>query len=72
MVVAFARYSRDSTFAVIGQNIRFVLLMGGGSIAGAVAGGALLRYVASPALIAVLALILLISAAKVWRHTDHH
>ncbi|WP_206050657.1 sulfite exporter TauE/SafE family protein [Nocardioides speluncae] len=70
MVVAFARYSRDSTFTVIRENHRFVMVMGSGSIVGAVAGGALLQYVASQALIAALALILLISAGKVWRHTE--
>lgn len=71
MVVAFARYSRDSTFTVIRENVRFVAVMGSGSIVGAVAGGALLLYVASPALIAALALILLISAGKVWRHAEN-
>jgi uncharacterized membrane protein YfcA len=70
MLVAFTRYSRDSTFAVLGQNLRFVAFMGAGSIAGAVAGGALLQYVAGPALIGGLALILLISAAKVWHHPE--
>lgn len=66
MLVAFTRYSRDSAFTVLHQNLRFLALMG----AGAVAGGALLQYVASPALIAALALILLVSAAKVWRHSE--
>lgn len=70
MLVAFTRYSRDSAFTVLHQNLRFLALMGAGSIAGAVAGGALLQYVASPALIAALALILLVSAAKVWRHSE--
>lgn len=41
MLVAFARYSRDSTFIVLRKNLRFVVIMGAGSIAGAVAGGAL-------------------------------
>lgn len=68
MLVAFARYSRDSTFAVLHQHLQFVLLMGVGSVAGALAGGALLQYIANPALIAGLALILLVSAVKVWRH----
>lgn len=70
MLVAFGRYSRDSAFTVLRQNMRFVAVMGAGSIVGAVAGGALLPYVAGPALIGALALILLASAAKVWRHSE--
>ncbi|MFF0097621.1 hypothetical protein ACFYSF_48190 [Streptomyces canus] len=42
MLVAFARYSRDGSFAVLGANIRFTTIMGAGSIAGAVLGGLLL------------------------------
>ncbi len=68
MLVGFARYSSHETFAVIGDNRRFVVLMGAGSVAGAVAGGALLPHVGGPVLIAVLALILVASALKVWRH----
>lgn len=68
MLVAFARYSTDDSFAVLRQHSRFVLLMGAGSIAGALAGGALLPFVAGPALIGALAVILLVSAIKVWRH----
>jgi uncharacterized membrane protein YoaK (UPF0700 family) len=44
--------------------------MGAGSIAGVIIGGAALTVVAGPALIFALALILLVSAAKVWRHAD--
>jgi uncharacterized membrane protein YfcA len=55
---------------VLRENLRFVLFTGAGSIAGAVAGGVLLQYVAGPALIGALALILLISAGRVWRHAD--
>ncbi|MFE5540329.1 hypothetical protein ACFQ78_31900 [Streptomyces sp. NPDC056519] len=39
MLVAFARYSRDGSFAVLGANLRFVALMVGGSITGALLGG---------------------------------
>lgn len=70
MLVGFARYSRDSSFEVLRGNARFVLLMGAGSIGGAVVGGALLPYVGGPALIAALSVILLVSAVKVWRHAD--
>jgi hypothetical protein len=34
MLVAFARYSRDSSFAVLRANLRFVMVMIGGSITG--------------------------------------
>ena len=34
MLVGFARYSRDSSFAVLGRNRWFVLVMAAGSIAG--------------------------------------
>lgn len=71
MLVAFARYSRDSSFAILKTNTRFVCLMGAGSIAGAFLGGAALTIVTGPVLIAALAAILLISAIKVWRHADH-
>lgn len=70
MLVGFARYSRDSSFTVLGANLRFVAVMGIGSVAGAVAGGFLLQYVAGPALIGALALILLASSIKVWRHAE--
>ncbi|WP_369271668.1 TSUP family transporter [Streptomyces sp. R11] len=42
MLVAFARYSRDGSFAVLGANLRFTLVMAAGSIAGAMLGGLLL------------------------------
>ncbi|MFB6829890.1 sulfite exporter TauE/SafE family protein [Streptomyces hydrogenans] len=68
MLVAFARYSRDGSFAVIGANLRFAALMAGGSIAGALLGGLLLGVIPNIVLIPGLALILLISAVKVARH----
>ncbi|MFE2912433.1 sulfite exporter TauE/SafE family protein [Kitasatospora indigofera] len=39
MLVAFARYSRDGSFAVLGANLRFTGVMAAGSVAGAVLGG---------------------------------
>ncbi|MEW2260776.1 hypothetical protein [Streptomyces sp. NPDC047869] len=42
MLVAFARYSRDGSFTVLRNNLRFTLLLAAGSIAGAVLGGLLL------------------------------
>lgn len=68
MIVAFTRYSRDRSFVVLGQNRSFVLLMAIGSIIGAFIGGQLLGIVPSAALLPLLAGILLLSAAKVWRH----
>jgi uncharacterized membrane protein YfcA len=68
MLVGFTRYSRDRSFVVLGQNRGFVLLMAAGSIAGSFIGGQLLGVVPSPILLPLLAVILVISAVKVWRH----
>ncbi|MFZ3474245.1 sulfite exporter TauE/SafE family protein [Streptomyces sp. 4.24] len=68
MLVAFARYSRDGSFAVLGANLRFTLVMAAGSVAGAVLGGLLLGVFPDLVLIPALALILLISAVKLARH----
>ncbi|MFD3546137.1 sulfite exporter TauE/SafE family protein [Streptomyces sp. NPDC058655] len=68
MLVAFARYSRDGSFAVLGANLRFTALMAAGSVFGALLGGLLLGVVPDPVLIPALATILLISAVKVARH----
>jgi uncharacterized protein len=68
MLVAFARYSRDGSFAVLGHNRRFVLTMATGSIAGVLLGGLLLGVVPDLVLIPALALILLISAVELARH----
>lgn len=69
MLVAFARYSRDGSFAVLGANLRFTLFMAAGSVTGAVLGGALLGVFPDLVLIPALALILLVSAVKLARHT---
>jgi len=68
MIVGFTRYSRDQSFAVIRSNRRFLLVMAAGSILGAFIGGQLLGIVPSGLLLPGLALILVISAIKVWRH----
>jgi len=68
MIVGFARYSRDRSFVVLGENRRFVLVMAMGSIVGSYVGGLLLGWVASSVLLPVLAAILVVSAFKVWRH----
>ena len=48
MLVGFARYSRDRSFVVLGENRGFVLVMAAGSIAGSFIGGLLLGLVPSP------------------------
>ncbi|MFV6029315.1 TSUP family transporter [Streptomyces sp. NPDC056264] len=68
MLVAFARYSRDGSFAVLGANLRFTMVMAAGSVAGAVLGGLLLGVFPDAVLIPALALILLASAVKLARH----
>lgn len=68
MLVAFARYSRDSSFQVLGANRWFVLVMAAGSIAGTVAGGLLLGVVPATVLTPLLVTLLLASSVKVWRH----
>ncbi|MGR4881271.1 sulfite exporter TauE/SafE family protein [Streptomyces sp. LARHCF249] len=68
MLVAFARYSRDGSFAVLGANLRFTMTMIAGSIAGAVLGGLLLGVFPDLFLIPALAVILLVSAVKLARH----
>lgn len=68
MIVGFTRYSQDRSFAVLGRNRLFVLVMALGSIAGSFAGGRLVSFVSNQVLLPILAAILLISAVKVWRH----
>ncbi|MFJ4865303.1 sulfite exporter TauE/SafE family protein [Streptomyces sp. NPDC088748] len=68
MLVAFARYSRDGSFAVLGANLRFTAVMALGSTAGAVGGGLLLGVFPDLILIPALAVILLVSAVKLARH----
>jgi uncharacterized membrane protein YfcA len=68
MLVGFARYSRDRSFVVLSENRSFVLIMAVGSIVGSFIGGQLLGVVPTPALLPLLALILMLSAFKVWRH----
>lgn len=68
MLVAFARYSRDGSFVVLSQNRRFVVLMAAGSIAGTLVGGLLLGVVPAVVIVPALAVLLLLSAVKVWRH----
>ncbi|CAN7753024.1 sulfite exporter TauE/SafE family protein [Mesorhizobium sp. LjNodule214] len=68
MLVGFTRYSRDSSFAVLGRNKAFVLMMAAGSVVGSFVGARLLGIVPSAVLLPLLTIILLVSAIKVWRH----
>jgi uncharacterized membrane protein YfcA len=68
MLVGFTRYSRDASFAVLGRNRGFVIVMAAGSVVGSFIGGRLLGIVPTPVLLPLLAAILFASAVKVWRH----
>lgn len=68
MIVGFTRYSRSSAFAVVVKNKIFVLVMALGSIVGTFIGGHLLGIVPEYVLLPILALILVLSSVKVWRH----
>lgn len=68
IIVGFARYSQNQNFSVLGRNRRFLLVMAAGSIAGTFLGGMLLGHVPDGLLIPGLALILVLSAVKIWRH----
>src|SRR5215203_6756998 len=68
VLVAFARYSRDSSFASLRANKGFVLAMATGSIISTIFGGLLLGAVPEAVLIPLLVALLLASAIKVWRH----
>ena len=60
--------TRDQSFAVLGQYRSFVVFMAAGSIIGSFIGGQMLGLIPSVMLLQLLALILVISAIKVWRH----
>jgi uncharacterized membrane protein YfcA len=68
MLVGFTRYSGDRSFVVLGENRRFVLVMAAGSILGSFIGGRLLGLVPNGVLLPLLAVILVLSALKVWKH----
>jgi len=68
MIVGFSRYSRDGSFDVLRRSRDFVFSMALGSIVGAFIGGLLLGWIDATFLHPLLAIILLLSAVKVWRH----
>ena len=68
MLVAFARYSHDQAFTILRQSVRFIVGMTAGTVLGTVAGALLLGVVPDLVLIPTLALLLALSAFKLWRH----
>lgn len=68
MLIGFARYSRDGSFQVLRARRPTVLAMAAGSVVGTLIGASLLGVVPGIALLPLLALILVASAVKVWRH----
>lgn len=68
MLVGFALYSRDRSFVVLAENRGFVLVVAAGSILGAFIGGQLLGVIPNIVLLPLLAVILALSAVKVWTH----
>ncbi|MFN4140763.1 sulfite exporter TauE/SafE family protein [Aestuariivirga sp.] len=70
MILAFARYSRDGSFAVVKDEAEFAALMAAGSICGAFAGGQLLKMFSGAAIVPLLSAILVLSAWRMWRHAQ--
>lgn len=68
MLVGLARYAGDRRFVALVLNGSFAAAMAAGSILGAFLGGRLLGLVPEAVLLPALALVLLVSAAKIWRH----
>lgn len=68
MIVGCARYRRDGSFRVLRDNRAFVLAMAAGSLLGSLVGAALLGVVPGALLMPVLAVVLAVSAWKVWGH----
>ena len=69
MLVGFMRYSRDRSFTVLAQQKGFLLWISTGSILGTLLGALLLGYTSPEILLPLLALVLLISALKIWRQS---
>ena len=68
MLVAFARHSRDQAFSVLRGNGWFLAALTAGSITGVLIGALLLGIIPNLLLVPALALLLLASAIKLWRH----
>ncbi|WP_345989868.1 sulfite exporter TauE/SafE family protein [Sulfurimonas sp. HSL1-2] len=68
MLVGFARYTRSQAFVVLREEQPLFIALALGSIIGAAAGSALLGAVSSDMLILLLAVVLMVSAYKIFRH----
>lgn len=68
MIVGFLRYREAAAFEVLARERSLFLFMAAGSLVGAVLGGLLLGLVPTDLLVVALALILLVSAVKVFKH----
>jgi uncharacterized membrane protein YfcA len=68
MLVAFARYSRDGSFTVLRRHARLTAVLAAGSITGTIVGGLLLGIIPTTVLVPFLALLLVFSSIKIWRH----
>nr|WP_198407600.1 TSUP family transporter [Hydrogenobacter thermophilus] len=69
MLFAFARYSRDRSFLVLREKVRFMLFMVFDSLLGSFLGGSLLlKVIPQEGILMLLVLILLISSYKLLKH----
>ena len=68
MAIGLARYSQDNSFRVITDNRRFTLVMAAGSVVGTFIGSRMLDVIPHSSLIPLLAVILGVSAIKLWNH----
>lgn len=68
MLVSFARYRADDSFAVVRREVRFAVAMASGSVVGALVGGALLAVVSAGVIVPLLVALLAWSATTLWRH----
>jgi uncharacterized membrane protein YfcA len=68
MLVGFTRYSRSDAFSVLTRERRLFGFMLAGSVLGAAVGALLLGLISPRALMALLGIVLLISAIKVFQH----
>jgi uncharacterized membrane protein YfcA len=68
MIVGFVRYREAAAFEVLRRERPLFAFMAAGSVFGAMAGGMLLGSVPTDWLVIGLAVILLISAVKVFKH----
>jgi hypothetical protein len=62
------RYSRAGSFTVLRRHARLVGVLALGSVTGTITGGLLLGVVPEAVLVPGLALLLILSSNKVWRH----